>query len=171
MTDIAKIWHDAAQGGPPVLVKRRKDDLFLRLTFAENNRRWIREAGKATWLLQWDKGHHCWMAPRSWFEALATLLLERHGHAWIIQEADSSPTPCNEACMHALGLDCVCGCGGKNHGLGEPDGWAHDVVDGDVAEWRGKRYTCRLLKPRDAALFGRRVDGAVADPPLGNSVF
>lgn len=170
MIDIAAIWHDAAHGGPPALVRRKTGDLLLRLVFAKNNRDLIRASGKAGWLLRWDKQGRYWSAPRSWFEALATGLIERHGCAWIIQEAEELK-PCAAACMHARGLDCVCGCGGKNHGLGDPDGWAHGVADSDVVEWRGKQYTCRFFRPHDAATFVERLRGseAVTGPPPGLS--
>lgn len=160
MIDIVQIWRDAAHGGPPVLVKREKGDLLLRMPFQKGNRAWIEKAGKADWLLRWDKEGQHWLTPRSWFESLATRLIERYGCAWIIQEADESPTPCNESCMRALGPDCVCGCGGKNHGLGEPAGWAHGVVDSDIVAWRGKHYTCRFFKPRDAGMFTKLVAAA-----------
>lgn len=93
---------------------------------------------------------------------LATRLIERHGCAWVIQEAEDDPTlqPCAAACMHARGLDCVCGCGGKNHGLGDPDGWAHGVTDSGVVEWRGRQYTCRFFSPHDAGAFVERLSGA-----------
>ena len=35
MIDIAAIWHDAAHGGPPALVRRKTGDLLLRLAFAK----------------------------------------------------------------------------------------------------------------------------------------
>jgi hypothetical protein len=146
MIDIAKIWHDAANVGPPVLVKLSEGDLLLRLAFEKINRAWLGEAGKADWRLRWDKSRHYWLAPRSWFETLAKRLIERHGSVWVVQEMDS-PRPCNGACMHARGLDCVCGCGGRNHGLGDPGGWAHGVADSGIVEWRGKQYTYRLIKP------------------------
>lgn len=52
MIDIAKIWHDAAHGGTPVLVKRKNGELLLRLPFAKNNRSLIKGSGKADWLLR-----------------------------------------------------------------------------------------------------------------------
>lgn len=56
MIDIAKIWHDAAHRGPPVLVKRQKGDLLLRMTFSKDNRSLIEGSGRADWLLRWNKG-------------------------------------------------------------------------------------------------------------------
>lgn len=164
MIDIAKIWHDAAHRGPPVLVKRQKGDLLLRMTFSKDNRSLIEGSGRADWLLRWNKGGQYWSAPRSWFSTLTKRLIERHGHVWVIQEAedDSTLQPCAAACMHAKGLDCVCGCGGKNHGLGDPDGWAHAVTDSGVVEWRGRQYTCRFFRPHHAGAFVERLSGAEA---------
>lgn len=56
MIDIAKIWQDAAHRGPPVLVKRQKGDLLLRMTFSKDNRSLIEGSGRADWLLRWNKG-------------------------------------------------------------------------------------------------------------------
>lgn len=39
-----------------------------------------------------------------------------HGH--VINATHSAARRCDDRCMYAKGPDCVCSCGGKNHGRG-----------------------------------------------------
>ncbi|MGY4478629.1 hypothetical protein [Bradyrhizobium sp. USDA 3364] len=154
MTDAALLWREASHSGAPVLVKLAESGkpLLLRLPFDPGNRAWIEQAGRASWRLRWDKERRHWETPRAWFEALAMHVIRRHGRLWVFQEV-KDPHACDDRCMNARGLECVCGCGGKNHGLGDPRGWGRSVVESGFTNWGDRLFACRFIEPRASAAF------------------
>jgi hypothetical protein len=121
----------------PVLFRRDGADLLVKLPFDLENQKWLwrGRASKPTWNVQWK----CWGLPRSAFNELARRSIERFGEVYLIQPLNPDQECC-AACQNAKGLDCECGCLGRNHGLASRgQAWFH-IASGEAADYKGRKY-------------------------------
>lgn len=136
---LIAIWH---QTTVPVVFKREKAPLLVRLPYAKNNYDWLRDGNRSK--PAWSDQYKAWEAPAAWFENVAKRLVGRFNKAYVIQ-LHRSHQVCARACWDANGLHCECSCMGANHGSGQPAGKWYEVSDTFAANWGPKEYACRLL--------------------------
>lgn len=132
---------------------------MVRISHPEDNRAWlgsIRTRGRG--LLWQREERHC-ECHSAWLAALAEVVLAHHCRVWLMQQFDCR-AGCNESCITGRGLDCECGCLGRNHGAGLVDGWAQRIEANDACALLGVVYACRLLGPKESGLFTRLVEAA-----------
>ena len=130
-------------GRIPVVYKPPgKRPLLVRCPYAKGNAYWLR--GPTTnHRVRWDEQHVAWEVPRSRFDNIVRLCLDRYGEVYVIQTFRPLET-CAPACWDAKGHDCECSCMGANHGSGRS--LAH-VVSGTFAfEWGRSELACRHLR-------------------------
>lgn len=156
MIDLNPAWRFAREA---IILKRGGSPLMVRIPFAPDNRAWLGSIRTQVRGLVWKRDDRHWECPAAWLGALAEVMVARYGRVWLVQEFDGA-AGCNEACMNARGLDCECGCLGKNHGAGAADGWARRVEVADTCTLLGGIYGCRLLGPRKAGLFTGLVEAS-----------
>jgi hypothetical protein len=141
----------------PVVIRRRRGRIQLRLPYSPDNRVWIWQTGGQK--PQWIKGkpYSYWSLPAAWFNRLCLRLIKRYGRAYVIQPHNEN-AKCAPACWDAEGLDCECSCLGENHGNGEPDGRWYVIDETCAFSWQGESWRWSLLRPRQppvtAALAG-----------------
>jgi hypothetical protein len=142
----ARIWRN---GTVPVVYKPTgKQPLLVRLPFRQGNRDWILANGRK---IEWRSRWKAWQVPRSRFDGIVELALDRFGSCWLIQEYRPLEKCC-PACWNAIGYECECSCLGANHGSGRE--LEHVVNETFAFEWGEHKLSCRLLEriPYDAAL-------------------
>lgn len=128
------------------MVFRRADsDLLVKLPFADDNRTFLSKgrAARPAWNLQFK----CWELPRSAFNELARRFIDRYGQVYLIQPLNPDQECC-ASCQNAKGLDCECGCMGKNHGVamrGTEGAW-FDITGGFPADFKGRKYQVQLVE-------------------------
>jgi hypothetical protein len=127
----------------PAIYKQKRGPLLVRLPYRVDNGEWLQ--GDCQHRHEWKPRLYRWETPRSWFDRLVSQCLNSYGQVYVIQEFRPQQK-CAPACWDAEGVDCVCSCGGRNHGEGQPSGrWF--ILSDTCAVASGKRnFSCRLLK-------------------------
>lgn len=156
MIDLNPAWRFAREA---IIFKRRGSPLMVRMPYAPDNRAWLGSIRTRVRGLVWNRAEGHWECPSAWLSALAEVVVARCGRVWLVQEIDGD-AGCNESCMNARGLDCECGCLGRNHGAGAGDGWARRVEVSDTCTLLGGVYAGRLLGPKGAGMFTSLVEAA-----------
>lgn len=146
----------------PVVVRRKKERLVIRLPYAEDNRQWL-VAGRRQDAV-WDRERQFWHAPASWFNDFVNRALVRYGKLYIVQPYREQEV-CAPACWNALGHICECSCLGANHGGGQQDGF-FEISEALAVKWGEEILGCRLMvaKPR---IRCEPVIPAAVSPPGG----
>jgi hypothetical protein len=138
----ARVWHN---GRVPVVFKRPRQSLLVRVPYQKNNRDWLLANGRS---IEWKAQFKAWAVPRSRFEEVVRLCLGVYGQTYVIQ-AYRPLEKCAPACCNAVGYDCECSCLGKNHGSERE---LSHVVSETFAFERGERkLALRLLTQKGAA--------------------
>lgn len=140
---LRRIWNQTAI--PVVLRGGSVAPLVVRVSFASDNREWLRDERRTK--PQWIVQHKAWSIPKTWFEDTIRRALERYGKVYVIQPFRVNEK-CAPACWHATGALCECSCMGANHGSGDPAGKWHVVSETFAVKVGPKEYSCRLLRPR-----------------------
>jgi hypothetical protein len=135
-----RVWRNGAI--PVVYQPGGRRPLLVRLPYREGNRDWLLANGRSiAWRARWK----AWEVPRSRFDEIIGLALERFESCWVIQEYRPLEK-CAPACWNAMGYECQCSCLGANHGSGRQ---LEHVVDETFAfEWGERKLSCRLLGRR-----------------------
>lgn len=145
---LLEIW---SQKKIPVLFKRQRPPLLVRLPYANNhtNSDWIRNGRRAN--PSWSLRFKCWETPVSWFDDLIQRALEKFGRVYVIQ-LYKEQQKCAPACWNAEGFHCECSCMGANHGSGHPGGNWREITDTFAFSWGPKQYACRLITATGGSL-------------------
>lgn len=140
---VRALWRRA---NPPVIFERgSRNPLLVRLPYGEGNFDFLRAGSHRR--PSWDPQFGAWELPRSWLDRIAERLVARWEGVWIVQRRYENLV-CAPACWNAKGIDCVCSCGGENHGRGADPGVHWCVVSDTLAFARGEAtYSARLMTP------------------------
>lgn len=138
-TRIHNAWQ---QGHIPVVLKREKASVLIRLPFAKDNFDWLRNGKRNK--PEWSAQFKAWEVPTAWFEDSVKRIIGRFKKAYVIQ-IHREQQVCASACWNAQGLHCECSCMGANHGSGHPAGNWYEVSETFAAKWGPKEYACRLM--------------------------
>ncbi|MEB0207891.1 hypothetical protein [Pseudomonas sp. CCC3.1] len=138
-TKIVEVWRQATI---PVVFKREKSPLLIKLPFAKDNFDWLRNSSRNK--PEWSAQYKSWQVPAAWFEDSVKRLLGRFKKVYVIQLYREYQV-CAPACWNAHGLHCECSCMGANHGTGQPAGKWYEVSETFAAQWGPKKYACRLM--------------------------
>lgn len=128
------VWHDASR------------DLWVKTPFVPNgetptNRDLLMNGKTKAAKCDWNRAAKRWELARSRFNEIVLLLLDRWGECYLIQLRNVSEE-CAQACRSAKGPDCVCSCGGVNHGMDSDDRWF------DISETYSVRHSHTELSIR-----------------------
>jgi len=138
--DALEIWGNKKT---PVVIRRGGSaPIRLRIPYSNDNRAWLKVSSRKR-DPQWDKKLGCWELPKSRFNELVHMILERFDGVYIIQPYREKEV-CARACMEATGFECQCSCMGRNHGASNSGGW-FEVSDAFAVRYGEKRLACRLL--------------------------
>lgn len=82
-----------------------------------NNRAFLKTILGPRTRLAWNSRRREWIIARSNFDKLCAAIPElKGGMRVIIYSTYSDSQMCDQRCVEAMGLECVCFCGGENHG-------------------------------------------------------
>ncbi|MBA3068184.1 MAG: hypothetical protein FP825_06875 [Hyphomonas sp.] len=140
-TPIVIAWN---QTHTPVIWRKAKPPILMRLPYDPTNRAWLQDGRRAK--PGWNKAAKQWELPAAWFNDLVDRGLQRWGRIYIIQPYREQEK-CAPACRNATGHECQCSCMGAHHGSGGGGGW-FDVSDTFSTRWGGEDVACRLLTAR-----------------------
>ena len=138
--DVKTIWNNKHTS-----VVHRPDgkrDIRIRLPYAKDNRSYL-GGGTRKQEPVWDKESKFWSIPRSRFNEVVDLILQRHGRVYIIQPYVETEK-CAPACRNATGHECQCSCLGANHGSANDGSW-FDISESLSLRHGKKTLGCRLL--------------------------
>ena len=138
---VRKIWN---QNQFPVILRRDKGKLRLRLPYSAGNQNWMQENGGHT--PEWISDQRYWEVPRRWLNDLVKRALDKYEKLYIIQPFREQEV-CAPNCWNALGHDCNCSCMGENHGQGKMGSWLV-VSDTFATRWHDSVFACRLLSKK-----------------------
>jgi hypothetical protein len=138
--ELLRVWN---QKRYPVIFRRRRGKLLVRLPYANDNMAWLKEFGRTK--PEWDKKYKCWLLPRGWLDSLVFSMLHRYQGVYLIQPYNKLEK-CAPACWNAQGFDCECSCGGVNHGAGQPGGNWLTISDALAVKHNDIEYAYRLLQ-------------------------
>jgi len=133
-------WH---QTTTPVVVRRRRDSLRIRLPYDPANRKFLRNGRRSE--PRWVRDKGWWEIPRAWFNDFIDRALEHYGRVYVIQPYTQEK--CAPACLNAQGHICECSCMGANHGMGNDGTW-FEVSETFAFRWSDTDLACRLLVRR-----------------------
>lgn len=106
--------------GAATLYRPARGKLRVQTPYAPDNRAMFKQAGCRS--VTWQSARGRWIVPRARFVDVLDALRERWDVRVIIDGLSSER--CDTRCVEALGDECVCSCGGANHGgLGGSAGW------------------------------------------------
>jgi len=140
---IEGVWR---QKKIPVIYRKGKPPLMVRLPYSENNFDWLRDTKLRR--PKWNIEYKCWETPLSWLNDIVTRTLNLYNHIYIIQPYQPQEK-CAPACWNAKGHICQCACMGEHHGSQNPDGHWFIVSETFATRWREKVLACRLLVRKD----------------------
>jgi len=144
--ELVRVWR---QSSIPVIFKRQRPPLLVKMPYAQNNRVWL-QTGRGR-KVEWNNKFDCWETPAAWFDSLVRHILSRYGKMYVIQ-LYKEQQKCAPACWRAEGMDCECSCMGAHHGTGHPEGRWYEVSETFAFSSGQTKYACRLLTSPDAAL-------------------
>ena len=138
-TRIIDIWR---QNEIPIVMKREKLPLLIKMPYALDNFAWLRNINRNK--PEWSTQFKAWQVPTAWFEDSVRRLISRFKKVYVIQ-VHREHQVCAPACWNAQGLHCECSCMGAHHGSGHPAGRWYEVSETFAAQWGPKKYACRLM--------------------------
>lgn len=123
--------------------------IALRIPFAPANRYWIKEVcgirSRPEWIreaMPYSETLNYWSIARAQQEVVIHACAERFGSVTVVRQV-SERTICDTRCVDAVGVDCVCSCGGLNHG-GSEASYARvgttTLVQRGESSWRVSRF-------------------------------
>ena len=127
----------------PVFLRRGKESIRIRLPYDPQNRLWLRK-NPAQQMPVWNDEHRYWELPKSRFNELVELALNRYGRVYIIQPYREMEK-CSPSCMSAKGFECQCSCMGANHGSHNHAEW-FEVNEAFAFKFGERHLACRLLE-------------------------
>lgn len=137
---LREIWQ---QKRVPVVYRQGgRKPLLIRIPYHPSNRQWLKGAHRNQ--PEWNGEGKRWETPKSWYEDVVKLSLERFGSIYVIQPFRTQQK-CAPACWNADGINCECSCMGANHGSGNPSGRWYVVSETCAVQWNGRQYSCRLV--------------------------
>lgn len=138
------------QRATPVVLRRSAKGarLRVRLPFADDNRRWLRDGRRSNpvWFGASGDRPGYWEIPKAWFNDFVDRSLTRYGKIYIVQPYRAQEI-CSPACQNATGHECQCSCMGEHHGARNDGSW-FEVSDTFSARWGERELACRLLTAR-----------------------
>lgn len=137
MDDARAVW-----GRKRPVVLRRDGRIRVRLTYADDNREWLRDGRRNN--PEWINDGGYWELPKAWFSDLIDRAMIRYGDIWIIQPYREKEI-CAPACMNAVGHECECSCMGANHGMGVEGRW-YEVSEALAVRWGARMLAVRHLR-------------------------
>lgn len=97
----------------PTITVPLEGPLRVRLPYAEDNRRWFKSLGIRA--PEWIKSDGWWEIPRSRLADLLDAIVDRYPRVKLIRFGKKR-IRCTQSCVDAREPECVCSCGGLNHG-------------------------------------------------------
>lgn len=126
----------------PVVRRPAQGRLEVHIPWREGgNRKVIKRICGTLTRPQWDGDRKRWMIARAHFTPLIGALKAEYGQVRVIT-AHCDAEGCDARCLQARGIECVCSCGGRNHGglNSYTAGWrlVGTVASGETewSEWR-----------------------------------
>lgn len=134
------VWNN---GKIPVVLRRGgSKPIRLRLPFVAGNREWLKQKPRNKDPV-WNTEQKFWELPKSRFNELVRIILERFERIYIIQPYREMEI-CAPACMNALGFECQCSCMGAHHGSKNHGDW-FKVSESFAVRYGDTKLACRLL--------------------------
>jgi hypothetical protein len=140
----------------PVLLRPLKGRIILHIPYREpgwTNRLWIKTVCGGSTHPIWNKSLKQWEVSRSHWPTLLNHVLQEFGPV-DIWEDHSEYQICNTSCQDATGVDCICRCGGINHGI---NGEETEEKGGNAANRMYHRNNWHLIDEGTGTLI--TVDG------------
>ena len=126
-----------------VLRRGGSNKIRLRVPFSNNNRKWLKN-GPRKKEPTWYKAGKFWELPKSRFNELVEMILNRYGKVYILQPYREKEV-CSPSCINAEGFECQCSCLGANHGSANHQGW-YEITEALAVRYGEQKLGCRLLE-------------------------
>jgi hypothetical protein len=153
---LRSIWERAPY---PVIFVQKKPPILVTLPYREDNYAWLR--GDQQRKPKWIPAEKHWEVPKSWQGYVISKCVARFGAAIVIKVMPRKMEKCAPACWQATSDvgECVCSCGGINHGIESNPGGFLEIRESFAVRWSaGNRLVATLITE------GGRVEVASADP-------
>lgn len=139
--EAKSIWNN----GTISVVLRRGDSkpIRIRVPYSEDNRRWLKNGPRKREPI-WNKAGKFWELPKSRFNEIIGMILNRYGKVYIIQPYQEKEV-CSLSCINAEGFECQCSCLGANHGSDNHQGW-YEITEALAVKYGEEKLGCRLLE-------------------------